>query len=502
MMRPVIEYVIIFSIVFLMAIDTPDLMAGTQDNPSGKPMIGKHMGPLIVHPLNTRYFSDGNGNIVYLTGSHTWNNFQDIDNQYCPPFSYTKYLDMLNKYHHNFFRLWIWEHSQWLPTARGRITFDPLAYKRTGPGRTLDGGLKYNLNSFNDVFFERLRSRIIEARTRGFYVSVMLFQGFSIQKKETEPRHRFLENLKRLVQKVGLENIFMLDDNPWRAHPFNVQNNINAIDGDPRRMGDGRDIHTLRIPQVTRQQEKYVRKVIDTLGDLDNVLWEISNESHGDSIAWQYHMINYIHDYEKMKGRRHPVLMTSIWPGGENSTLFNSPAQAISPNDQNGYKDNPPMAEGRKVVISDTDHLWGIGGDHTWVWKSFLRGLNPVFMDPYGMQGSENMITNAEIELIRKNMGYCRSFSERINLVKMVPRTDVTSSGYCLADEGEEYLVYNPQDGRVTVDLNHISGRFNVEWFNPSSGAFHQGRVIMGGSQQAFSAPFRGDAILHLYKNH
>jgi len=35
------------------------------------------MGPLTVHPTNPRYFADGNGNVVYLTGSHTWTNFQD-----------------------------------------------------------------------------------------------------------------------------------------------------------------------------------------------------------------------------------------------------------------------------------------------------------------------------------------------------------------------------------------------------------------------------------------
>jgi hypothetical protein len=35
------------------------------------------------------------------------------------------------------------------------------------------------------------------------------------------------------------------------------------------------------------------------------------------------------------------------------------------------------------VILSDTDHLWCIGGNHSWVWKSFLRGLHPIFMDPY-----------------------------------------------------------------------------------------------------------------------
>ena len=31
-------------------------------------------GPLCVHPDNPRYFTDGTGKAVYLTGAHTWNN--------------------------------------------------------------------------------------------------------------------------------------------------------------------------------------------------------------------------------------------------------------------------------------------------------------------------------------------------------------------------------------------------------------------------------------------
>ena len=34
-------------------------------------------GPLRVHPENPRYFTDGSGRAVYLTGSHVWNNWQD-----------------------------------------------------------------------------------------------------------------------------------------------------------------------------------------------------------------------------------------------------------------------------------------------------------------------------------------------------------------------------------------------------------------------------------------
>ena len=47
------------------------------------------MGPLRVHPQNPRYFADGSGRAVYLTGSHTWSNLQDQGPKDPPkPFDY------------------------------------------------------------------------------------------------------------------------------------------------------------------------------------------------------------------------------------------------------------------------------------------------------------------------------------------------------------------------------------------------------------------------------
>jgi len=83
-------------------------------------------------------------------------------------------------------------------------------------------------------------------------------------------------------------------------------------------------------------------------------------------------------------------------------------------------------------VLSDTDHLWGIGGDVAWVWKSFLRGLNPIFMDPYKGEilsgGSKD-----RWEPVRVALGQTRRFAERISLAAVTPQPDLASTGYCLA---------------------------------------------------------------------
>lgn len=71
----------------------------------------------------------------------------------------------------------------WRTLDYKRLLFPPLPYQRTGPGTASDGAPKFNLNQFNQAYFDRLRSRVIAARDRGFYVSIMLFQGWSIEKK-------------------------------------------------------------------------------------------------------------------------------------------------------------------------------------------------------------------------------------------------------------------------------------------------------------------------------
>ena len=461
------------------------------------------MSPLTVNHSNPRYFTDGSGKAIYLTGSHTWNNFQDIGYGNDAPFNYIAYLDSIQKYNHNFIRMWSWEHAAWFPTAKRKIVFSPMAYERTGPGDSLDGKPKFDLNRFNQAYFDRLRARVIAAQERGIYVSVMLFQGASFAIDEDYADSWFIKNLKRVILKMGLEIRDVQENKPWRGHPFNVKNNINGINGDPHESGDGFAVHTLNIPQITKLQEGYVKKVIDTLNDLENVIWEISNESLPDSKCWQSHLIDMVHEYEEGKGKQHPVLLTVQYPDGDNEFLFKSRAEAISPNKKGGYKDDPPAADGRKIIISDTDHLWGVGGDYRWVWKSFLRGLNPIFMDPYRANvlqhppGSYDP-DSREWELIRKNMGYTLIFANRMNLVRMFPRPDLASFGYCLAEPGEEYLLYTAQKDEVHVDLSQASGDLNVEWFNPSTGASKRGDAVTGGTLRSFTSPFSGDAVLYL----
>jgi Family of unknown function (DUF6298) len=449
---------------------------------------GAHAQALTVHPSNPRYFTDGSGKAIYLTGSHV--HFGLVDHSESPPFDYSGYLKFLRGHNHNFIRLWTWEHA-WVPQPHNRwLEFEPLPYERTGPGLASDGKPKFDLTKFNQAYFDRLRSRVMAAGGLGIYVSVMLFEGWSISGFDA---------------KAGDGSPFKA----WDGHPFNANNNINQIDGDSNKDRIGFEVHTLSNPAITAVQQAYIRKVIDTLNDLDNVLYEISNESRKESLEWQYHMIDYIREYEKTKPKQHPVVMTFLWDGpsdhgtGDNAELFASAADAISPGrgPQGEYAGDPPAADGSKVLIIDTDHLGSLAESSArWVWKSFLRGLNPIYMDNY-----TERYPSPERELARRNMGYVRSYADRVDLAATIPRPDLCSSAFCLVKPGFDYLVYVFSSSEqawpsVNVDLSAASGDLRVEWFNPIVNETATGEKISGGAPLDFTAPFAGDAVLYISK--
>jgi hypothetical protein len=71
-------------------------------------------GPLRVLPANPRYFTEDGHRAICLTGSHTWDNLQDLGEADPPArFDFNAYLDFLVNHEHNFIRLWRWELLRW-----------------------------------------------------------------------------------------------------------------------------------------------------------------------------------------------------------------------------------------------------------------------------------------------------------------------------------------------------------------------------------------------------
>jgi hypothetical protein len=242
--------------------------------------------------------------------------------------------------------------------------------------------------------------------------------------------------------------------------------------------------------------------VIETVNDLDNVLFEICNEGVRHTRDWQHQMVRFVKEAESKLPFQHPVGMTSV--GDMNSDCLESDADWTSfgttgwdqPKDP--WTSNPPPAEGRMVSLLDTDHIgWKVfiedaAFTRAWVWKSFTRGHNLLLM--------ENLSPSAGWIAGRTAMGHARRLAERLNLKALVPHPELASTGYCLADPARDFVVYLPGGGEVIVNLATVSGTLAVEWIHAANGATRRDPSVSGGDKRPFNAPFDGDAVLYLHQ--
>jgi hypothetical protein len=437
--------------------------------------------PLKQHAGNWRYFDDGSGKPVYLVSSHTW--MVDLSSPGWPQADWdanklNKYLDFTQYWNLNFIRTWMWEHDTgaegiWVKNAQG----------------------KFDLNQLNQAYFDRLHTFVREAEKRHIYVGVMLFQGFS--------------------GAISLKTLNATTWKNWELHPMNATNNINSINGDPTREGYGIEIHNVENTAIMPYWEAYVKKMVDTFNDCNNVIWEMGNEDPYPPFS--KHFIDVIHSYEKTKSRQHLVWYSGGASTG-NANIYSSNADVYGPETEGDwgkmnavYFRNPPVVSHHKPEILDSDHL----GNHTtpvtftaldqrnWTWKSFLRGYHPLFMDSYdhpnwySIPPTANhpiagVSTNPLWDPQRKSLGNTLQFSNKMKDLAATQPTDDTelcSTGYCLYSSGNEYVAYQPEvSGSITLDL--AAGSYKVETFDTDDSSFETTKISgWAGGKRTFEKP-------------
>lgn len=457
--------------------------------------------PLVVSG-NFRYFKDSHGAAIVLNGSQTWNTFQDWGSDgSASALDFDAFVRFLTAHGHNFTLLWRVEQPKFcnLPVNTGEspeFTVSPQPWLRTGPGRASDGGLKFDLTKFNQVYFQRLRARTQALNIAGIYAGIYLFTG------------EFL-NLYRCATD---------------GYPFTGTNNINGVDDGYRSGPQGNGSIEMTSPnEITRFQDAFVDKVIDTLNDLPNVLWIVSEEAPPGSLWWNHHLIAYVRSYEAGKPYQHPIGFASPI-GVPDSVIYDSEADWVAP----AAKISPTSSCGAgkptcKVNVNDSDHSYWEMWLHTsqenrnYIWENVLNGNSVLFMDPYLVyypRQNRNLCLSPlhgictspdpRYENFRNNLGYALKYARKLDLAKATPQGILTSTGYCLAEispAGAKYLVYAPSGGGFEVDLSAVSRSrtLAVEWFNPATGAVIAGKPVRAGSRtESFAPPFSGDAVLLL----
>lgn len=442
-------------------------------------------GLLKVHPINPLYFTDNTGKAIYLGGHQMFNDLQDntfgkfvtYNNQ--STLDWNWYIQFLKSRNLNYIRNWT-EMSTGCGSPTLCAIASPMPYKRvSGVGNANDGGLKFDLNQFDQSFFDRMRSRIIDLGKNGIYISIMLYDVYAFS------------------------NFPPSSDAMWMGNIFNSANNVNGIDVDTNGDGWGVEFFTALSTQITALQNSYVKKVIDTVNDLDNVIFEIANEV-GD-INWQSDMLNTIKTYEASKPKQHLIYLSPGGLSGAGTYTLDTQNQIVSSQANmfsvalgwGDYFDDPPTNTSGKPGVLDRDHVDALGGPQPLLpWKAFTRGYHfNLYDNPFEQPSNES----SAWELARKNIGAIVSFANTkfSDLSRMVPNGSLSSTGYVLANPGSEYLILQPGSGSFTANL--LAGTYSYEWFNPNTALSSlTGSTNASVGNNIFTPPFSGSAVLYL----
>ena len=117
---------------------------------------------LLRHRAGDLFFTNAEGEEVYLAGSHTWTSVQDVNGR---GFEWDEFVALQKSIGANITRLWSTD------AASDHGVRDPSTFVRLGDGR-------FDLSRVNQAYLDRLVERVADLEAEGMYASVMLFDGW------------------------------------------------------------------------------------------------------------------------------------------------------------------------------------------------------------------------------------------------------------------------------------------------------------------------------------
>ena len=440
--------------------------------------------PISLHPSNPHYFLYKEKPVILITsGEH----YGAVLN---PDFNFIAYLDELKSKGLNLTRTFTGAYVE-LPGAF-HISNNTLA---PAPGKMLcpwarsndtgykNGGNKFDLEKWNDIYFTRLKSFFSAASQRGIMVELALFCPF-------------------------------YDENLWQASPMNANNNINGM-GNINRS----DVYTLnKNGGLLNMQEKMVRKIVDELKSFDNILYEICNEPYfgGVTIEWQHHIADIIVDAEKTFRDKHLITQNIA----NKYAKIDKPHPAVSV--FNFHYASPPATVAVNYhlnrVIGDNETGFRGNSDSTYRmegWRFILAGGALYNNLDYSFIAGQEKGTylypatqpGGGSSALRNQLSYLNNFINRFNFIKMSPDSNFIISGIpektvtqVLSQPGRQYALYIYGGSQATLELRLPAGVYEAEWMHPLTGKYEKKMSLRSkdGTATISSPEYREDIALRL----
>ena len=199
-------------------------------------------------PDNNRYLEYHGSPVVLITSAEHYGAVINAE------FDFRKYLSELETEGFNYTRIFTGTYLEPVENIFGitKNTLAPLPGKYVSPW-SLSKGI-YDLNKFNNAYFDRLKDFIREAGRRNIIVEVTLFSS-------------------------------IYHDNAWKLSPFYFKNNCNKLDSIPLSLAN-----TLFNKGLINYQIAFIKKLVNELNDFDNLFFEIQNEPWSDNPC----LVNYV----------------------------------------------------------------------------------------------------------------------------------------------------------------------------------------------------------------
>ncbi|MBX9622350.1 MAG: hypothetical protein K2X82_00895 [Gemmataceae bacterium] len=433
--------------------------------------------PVRVHPDNPHYFEFRGKPALLITSAEHYGAVVNGE------FDYKPYLDTLQKYGLNYTRIYPGFLIEPIDKFIKGNTLGPKPDRLVLPWARSDkpgyprGGNLFDLDRWDDRFFDRLKDFVAQADRRGIVVEVCFFNAQY--------------------------------DDTWPLSPLFHTNNVQG-----EGKGDFKDAQTLKDPALVRRLDAYVRKVTEAVNGFDNVILEVCDEPTmtgtplDQAGPWLRHYVTIVKETEAKLPKRHLLGQQVQGPVGGPCDLSADPDVGVvvtqytweGAAQQMGGMRGLDMKYGLKkpIELNETNYypVWydaeGVAASRVEAWEFMVGGgagfnhLNGRFTaaDPRG-----DTPDNAEVLRGLKNL---KEFLEGFEFVKMHRDAKLVAGGvpkgaFCRAigEPGRQYAVYlhhstgekgpvyqvTPGKYRETLTLALPAGRYQADWVEPATGA-------------------------------
>lgn len=320
----------------------------------------------------------------------------------------------------------------------------------------------------------------------------------------------------------------------WESHAWNPVNNdalpedsLPATGGDhwQDRIAFFRTVEEGNDPVLARQ-ERFVDRVLDHTLDRVHVIYNVTNEGWA-GIEWELYWAEHVRNRADERGVdvevanmnmspedsvekavEHPEAFSYVEVSQHNQHFAGADGQdhwdnlqawrtevedAVGPRPFNNVKIYGGF-DGGKEAAGTADQAV------QWFWRNVLAGCAACRFhrrvaegdEGWGIGGSDRAL--AQIRSVR-------AIEEHVDFPGLTPRQDLLGDAapdeaYCVADPGEAYVVYFPDGGGATLDLD--AGSYRLRTLDAESAAWTGEETVEGGTDLALDPAERPNQLVVL----